>query len=599
MPDDANDAYILLFAHHEVSLPAFLLSPERRKVFDAFMAKVYRLAMARASEVETPIEPAAVNRLIDAVETDSEITLSDEERQTLLPSARQLVEELERLQREGRNGIWYFIICNSYRPGLTGQQFNCIVSNPPWMAMSKLADNPYKTTLQGIAQRYGIKPVGASHPHMELATIFLLSAVNRYLEDGARWSCVMPGSLLSGLNHEPLRSEKYRSSDVALPLQFDAIWELPQNTFKNKAIVLSGKKDDSPSPDVLEGRVYTDVGVYEEVHYTLNRQGNRSAWTNRGRDVEVADILSGNALKFSQGCDLFPRTALFHEFVERPNGNWDITPIERTSNLWYLVNDQKKASCNGLAAENVDKSYIFDAFISKHLSPFYMATPAKVLMPGKKVDGQWKAISATDRALMNTSTAYVFNQIEEDANTPSSLATYLHDTINIYGKLDKQNFSTKNWLVLSSASGANPCAAYISLETLDRARLIIDQTLYWYLAASEDEAIYIVGLLNSDALSDAIKDFQPEGGFGKRHIHTLPYKIIPNYDKEDAAHIEVISRTRELTREWAALCRGGEYANLLQPNSSSLSSRRRRQQSAIRSLGTYAGYEAACHAVLG
>ena len=409
----------------------------------------------------------------------------------------------------------------------------------------------------------------------------------------------MPGSLLNGLNHEPLRSEKYRSSDIALPLQFDAIWELPQNTFKNKAIVLSGKKDDSPSPDVLDGRVYTDVGVYEEVHYTLNRQGNRSAWTNKGRDVEVADILGDNALKFSQGCDLFPRTALFHKFVERPNGNWDIAPIERTSNLWYLVNDQKKASCNGLAAENVDKSYIFDAFISKHLSPFYMATPAKVLMPGKKVNGQWKAISATDRALMNASTAYIFNQIEEDANTPSSLATYLYDTINIYGKLDKQNFFEKNWLVFSSASGANPCAAYISLETLESSRLIIDQTLYWYLADTEDEAIYIVGLLNSDALSDAIKDFQPEGGFGKRHIHTLPYKIIPKYDNEDATHIEVISRTRELMREWAALCREGEYANLLQPNSSSLSSRRRRQQSAIRSLGTYAGYEAACHAILG
>lgn len=31
MPDDANDAYILHFAHHEVSLPAFLLSPVHRK----------------------------------------------------------------------------------------------------------------------------------------------------------------------------------------------------------------------------------------------------------------------------------------------------------------------------------------------------------------------------------------------------------------------------------------------------------------------------------------------------------------------------------------------------------------------------------------
>lgn len=599
MPDAANDEYILHFANYEVSLPAFLLSPVHRKMFDAFMAKVYRLAMARASEVETPIETATVSRLIDIVETDSGIMLSDEERQILLPSAQQLIEELERLQREDRNGIWYSIICNSYRPGLTEQQFNCIISNPPWMAMSKLADNPYKTTLQRIAQQYGIKPVGASHPHMELATIFLLSAVNRYLEDGALWSCVMPGSLLNGLNHEPLRSEKYRLSDVALPLQFDAIWELPQNTFKNKAIVLSGKKDNSPSPDVLEGRVYTDVGVYEEVHYTLNRQGNRSAWTNKGRDVEVTDILVDYALKFAQGCDLFPRTALFHEFVERPNGNWDIAPIARTSNLWYLVSEQKKASCNGLSAANVDMSYIFDAFISKHLSPFYMSAPAKVLMPGKKVNGQWRAIAATDRALMNASTSYVFNQIEEDENTPASLDTYLNDSINIYGKLEKQNFTSKNWMVLSSASGANPCAAYISLEEFDRGRLIIDQTLYWYLADSEIEAIYIVGLLNSHALSDAIKDFQPEGGFGKRHIHTLPYKIIPEFDYEDIAHIEVVKKTQELMQEWATLCLNDEYANLLQPNSSSLSSRRRRQQAAIRGLGAHAEYEAACHAVLG
>lgn len=599
MPDTANDSYILHFAHHEVSLPAFLLSPEHRKTFDSFMAKAYRLAMARASEEEMPLDPVVLESLLDAVEVDSETVLSDEERQSLLPSTHQLIEELERLQREGRNGIWYFIICNSYRPGLTGQQFNCVISNPPWMAMSKLADNPYKATLQEIARQYGIKPIGASHPHMELATIFLLSAVNRYLEEGARWSCVMPGSLLSGLNHEPLRSEKYRSSDAALSLQYDAIWELPQNTFKNKAIVLSGKKVDLPSPDILEGRVYTDVGVYEGTHYTLNRQGNRSAWTNRGCDVEVVDILGGDALKFSQGCDLFPRTALFHEFVERPNGNWDITPIERTSDLWYLVNDQKKASCNGLAAENVDKSFVFDAFISKHLSPFYMSTPAKVLMPGKKVDGQWKSISATDRALMNASTAYVFNQIEEDANTPGSLASFLHDSINIYGKLDKQNFSTRNWLVLSSASGANPCAAYISLEAVDRSRLLIDQTLYWYLAESEDEAIYIVGLLNSDALSDAIKDFQPEGGFGKRHIHTLPYKIIPKYNSGDTAHSEVIYKTRELIREWSALCCSGVYVNLLHPNSSSLSSRRRRQQSAIRNLSSYAEYENACHVILG
>lgn len=441
--------------------------------------------------------------------------------------------------------------------------------------------------------------MGAAHPHMELATIFLLSAVDRYLEDGALWSCVMPGSLLSGLNHEPLRSEKYRLSDAELPLQIDTIWELPQNTFKNKAIVLSGKKDASPSPNVLKGRVYADIGTYTEVNYTLNHQGRRSAWTNRGHDVEVEDILGGNGLKFNQGCDLFPRSALFHEFVRRPNGNWDISPIERTSDLWYLVNDQKKASCNGLIAENVDKNYIFDAFISKQLSPFYMANPAKVLIPGKKMNGQWKTLSATDRALMNAGTSYVFNQIEDDPKTPETLEKYLKDAINIYGKLEKQNFATRDWLVLSNAGGSNPCAAYISLEAVDRARIIIDQTLYWYLAESEEEAIYIVGLLNSRAMAEAIADFQPEGGFGKRHIHTLPYKIIPKFNGEEAAHSDVVVKTRELIHEWAEACRNEEYAYLLQPNSGGLNRRRKRQQSKIKNLGGYVEYEVACQLIFG
>lgn len=599
MPNSPDAAYVLHFDRNKVSLPAFLLSPEYRKTFDSFMAKTYRLAMARSSEVESSINIVVMDKVIEAVEDESDVILSNVERRALSSSAQQLVLQIERLQRTGRNGIWHFIICNSYRPGLTSQQFNCIVSNPPWMAMSKLADNPYKTALQGIADHYGIKPIGASHPHMELATIFLLSAIDRYLEDNAYWSCIMPGSLLSGLNHEPLRDEKYRSSNAALSMRFGAIWELPQNTFKNKAIVLSGKKSTLPSPNVLNGRVYTDTGTYVKTDYTLNHQGNRNAWTNKGCDVDVADILNGNTLKFIQGCDLFPRTALFHEFVKRLDGNWDIRPIERTSNLWYLVSEQKKVSCNGLTAENVDKDYIFDAFVSKHLSPFYITAPVKVLMPGKKICNQWKAISATDKALMNAGSSYVFNQIEEDENTPPTLNTYLMDIINIYGKLEKQKFSAKNWLVLSSASGSNPCAAYVPLEIYDRSRLIIDQTLYWYLADNEDEAIYIVGLLNSDALSESIKDFQPEGGFGKRHIHTLPYKIIPKFDSGDIAHTEVVIKTRELMQEWVTLCHDREYANLLQPNSGSLSSRRRRQQAAIRNLDAYQEYEVACHVVLG
>lgn len=462
--------------------------------------------------------------------------------------------------------------------------------------MSKLADNPYKNALRDIARRYSIQPLGAAHPHMELATIFLVSSIDRYLKSGACFSYIMPASLMSGLNHEPFRKEKYLSSNSKLEAKISAIWELPVDTFKNKAVVLSGEKNNS-NPEVISGRVYESGSKYTDCIYTLNQQGNRSAWTNKGEDVEVADVISGESIQFTQGCDLFPRTALFHSYKRRANGNWDIAPIERTSDLWYLVSEVKKNLCNDLVANDFDSNYIYDAYISKHLSPFIMSDPVKALIPGIKIHGNWNSIKPSDLALLNASTVYIFQQISTAVE--QDLVTFLNEKINIYGKLYKQNFSTGDYLVLSSASGSNPCASYIDLRNYERSRLVIDQTLYWYLSPTEEEAIYIAGLLNSTALWEAISDFQPEGGFGKRHIHTLPYKIIPEFDASNDVHMKVVRNTSRLIEEWKNTCQSKQFEFLLKPSSGSLPSRRRKQQAAIRKLTSYEQYEMACSEVLG
>ena len=595
MPTEGEEYYILTLNSQQIQIPTFLFSPINRELFDSFVSKVYRLAMVRARLPEQENGELMIDSLMEAVERESGIVLGEDERAELSGTALQLTMQLESLQRQGRNGIWHFIISNSYRPGLTEKQFNCIISNPPWMAMSKLADNPYKNALGEIARRFSIQPRGAAHPHMELATIFLVSSVKRYLNDEALWSCIMPASLLSGLNHEPFRTKKYQASVGELNATVTSIWELPVDVFKNKAIVLSGKNSIA-TIDGIEGRVYKINGEYVECSYTLNIQGSRSAWTNRGGDIEVADILSNDSVHFNQGCDLFPRTALFHDFTRCPNSNWEIKPIERTSDLWYLVSDVKKRQCEELSAENFDNEFMFDVYISKHLSPFIMAQPAKTLMPGKKIHGEWRPLRLEDLALMNASTNYVFQQIS--AEIGENLVDYLCKTINIYGKLFKQDFSAKDYLVLSSASGSNPCASFIDLRNIDRERLIIDQTLYWCLCETEDEALFVTGILNSAALWEAISDFQPEGGFGKRHIHTLPYKIIPSYNPEDEQHIDVVNATRALIEEWDNICSNGQFETLLHPNSSSLASRRRRQQKRIRTLTSYEQYETSCSSVL-
>lgn len=74
---------------------------------------------------------------------------------------------------------------------------------------------------------------------------------------------------------------------------------------------------------------------------------------------------------------------------------------------------------------------------------------------------------------------------------------------------------------------------------------------------------------------------------------------MPRYDSENPAHRDVISRTELLIADCATLYSQEQWATLLNPNSGSLPSRRKRQQCAIRTLNSYEDYENACKAVLG
>lgn len=130
-------------------------------------------------------------------------------------------------------------------------------------------------------------------------------------------------------------------------------------------------------------------------------------------------------------------------------------------------------------------------------------------------------------------------------------------------------------------------------------KVVIDQTLYWYLTETEDEAIYLTGLINSDALENRIFDFQPRGRFGRRHIHTWPFKVSPRFDPNNPEHIYVVEKTRALMAECVDLYQEDAYRNMLNPNNSVLHVKRPRQQAAIRLLPSYQSYDSACDLVLG
>ena len=63
-------------------------------------------------------------------------------------------------------------------------------------------------------------------------------------------------------------------------------------------------------------------------------------------------------------------------YSKRPNGNWNIAPIERTGGLWYLVSESKKNLCGELIATDFSEGMLKQAnknceqFININLSDF-------------------------------------------------------------------------------------------------------------------------------------------------------------------------------------------------------------------------------------
>ena len=194
----------------DILLPADLVRPNCQALFDRLVDWSYDEAVNAESEGSaTLVSTAEAEAVVDRSAEDTGTALDADFRAELVPAAQSLANRMIELSVAGRNGVWAFILRNTYRPGLLTGQFNGIVSNPPWLALSRIADNPYRDVLRQRAEVYGIRPKGASFLHLELATTHLLHAVDRYLKPGGSVACLVPGTVFNGHHHEPFRQRRF------------------------------------------------------------------------------------------------------------------------------------------------------------------------------------------------------------------------------------------------------------------------------------------------------------------------------------------------------------------------------------------------------
>ena len=589
----------LVLDDERMSMPIFLISPENRSLFDSITQRANVIAKEKAGKPAGEHPRRLTAELVGRVAAEANPGLEEGSVKELVDWCHDLIARLERLHRRGRNGIWPFLLRNSYRPGLLGAQFNAIVSNPPWMAMSKLADNPYKSVITARAERFGIRPAGSSSLHLELATVFLLDAVAKFLKPGAVFGVIMPETLLNGAHQHAFRSQRYLRSPDPVPLRVEGIWELPAATFKNKAIAVFGRKSEAGNPDPIAGRRLDGEAPGEACEYRLISRGGITAWASEAIPPS-AESGVGKPIRFLEGADIMPRTLIFHKVKAQSNGKFSLSPISRQNDdLLYLVKDAKKYADFSLEASDIDGHFIFSCFLSHHLTPFLVGGPALALLPIKREAGCWAAMGEAELAAWGGPTKAAFDKIFKTQGMDASHCFY---KLNFRNKLTPQSFHSvpdDRYLVLSGAGGGHPCAAFIQIGAIDKSRVIIDQTLYWHVADSLDEAVYTAALLNSRALEMRIKVFQPKGAQGERHIHKLPYAVTPPFEAGKQTHQNIVKLAGAIINRLEEAASFPENAKLKLPHLLSLPSRRTQIRTMINGFPESALYEAACERALG
>lgn len=597
--EKGQEYYNLKVAEHPVKLPKFLVSPEFQAVFDDLIERAYGMALAANTAKKLQLSDSVIADAVSEAEKAAGTPLTEDQRKAVARFVRDLTEKIDLLGRDGRNGVWIFILRNSYRPGLVAGQFNGLVSNPPWLALSKIAQNPYEEVLRKKAEGFRIKPTGSSHLHIELATIFLLHAVDRYLCPNAFVGCINPETVLNGHHHNPFRIGAYAAKpDPDIKFQVEEIWRVEEGTFKNRAIVMIGRKADysATTPDPIPGKEAAPSGQMP-ISFRRHAHGKRTIWSDQTGAGNAAGLFC--PANFRQGADIMPRTFFLYETAPAGAQRCRIELIHPlTSRIAFAVKDAKKKQKFKITPSVVPTSSIFDVATSNLLTPFELGVPLKALLPLKKgAADNWYFLTPVEIAAKGTALQNVFNEIIKEAKGKDVSA--LAKLLNVRNKLTQQSLADEEFLVVTGAGGGRVCCAFTP-RGYPTDRLIIDQTLYWTQVATEDEAVYLVGALNSEAVSDVIQEFQPKGEFGERHVHKLPFGVTPPYDPTQASHQEVVQQTRKLLADYArAKIANAQLLKMLNPNEGSLAQRRRGIQAKLAQLPGYPDYAAACRDLYG
>ena len=139
-----------------------------------------------------------------------------------------------------------------------------------------------------------------------------------------------------------------------------------------------------------------------------------------------------------------------------------------------------------------------------------------------RMRGRWRTIS----------------RLWEDNKAPANrlnLLGRLDYVRNLSAQLDWQHDPDDRPVRVVYTSAGRPTAAIVQDDNA-----LVDYKLFWVACKNAEEANYLLAIINSDALEEAVKPLMSKGQFGARDLQKHLWKLpIPAFDASQALHVTI------------------------------------------------------------
>lgn len=443
------------------------------------------------------------------------------------------------LHRAEKNHIWGYYVRNLIRPlwlAEPGNRVDVLVGNPPWLRYSKMSST-MQENYKNLSKPRNLLTGGLGASSRDLSTLFVVRAVELYLNSGGKFAFVFPHGVLTRKPHTGFRSGAWMTKKSEhLAVRFAKTWDFanaPTATgFPNLACVAFGTRAAEPRMMTSNtvrwsGRLAKADVPWSVAQKKLHHAPGEVAVLDAGADVPESPYKR----LFRQGAILVPRMTMF--VTELPVGPLGAGAGRTTvTSLKTSQDDDRWKDVPSITA-TVEKTFIRPVYLGETLLPFRTIEPRQAVTP-IKLDGSSLMDEKEIDAWPGLETWWSAAQAAWQENKSESDDSTLLDRINFHSQLEAQLPVAPLRVVYPKAGNTLPAGIVRDMDA------VIDHKLYWMPVEHEEEAHYLCAVINSQTMINNVQPLQALGLLkGRDWDKNIFAFTFPRYDPTNSVHADL------------------------------------------------------------